>query len=176
MGCKISKKSKKYKVALEPEVPREPDIGLSEEATQTDQSDSFVEATDDEKNSESLVEKPKELRSSSESQNISSETKMAGEVYFDPKTGQDYAATESDDDDLRSKIEPIEKLNAFEEVNKDETDSEGSSDDFDDTEDMTELRDLKYTEETGDNSEKTTDSSEDSADEDTFQDLKHLEK
>jgi len=175
MGCKISKKSKKYKVPLEPEVPREPDMGLSEETTQTDQSDSFVEATDDEKNSESLVEKPKELRSSSESQNISSETKRTGEVYFDPKTGQDYAATESDDDDLMSKIEPTDKLNAVE-VNKDETDSEGSSDDFDDTEDMTELRDLKYTEETGDDSEKTTDSSEDTADEDTFQDPKHLEK
>ena len=174
MGCKISKKSKKYKVPLEPEVPREPDI--SEEPTQTDQSDSFVEATDDEKNSESLVEKPKELRSSSESQNISSERKVADEVYFDPKTGQDYAGTESDDGDLISKIEPKDKFNAVDEVNKDETDSEGSSDDFDDTEDMTELRDLKYTEETENNSEKTTDSSEDSAEEDTFRDPKHLEK
>ena len=181
MGCKTSKNSKKYKVPLEPEMPREPEIGQSEEATQTDQSDSFVEATDDEKNSESLKQKPKELRSSSESQNISSETKLGGEVYFDPKTGRDYAATESDDDDLMSKIEQKDKSNAVEEVNENNTDLQESSDDFDDTElqseEMTELRDLKYTEETGDNSEKTTDgSTEDSSEEDTFRDPKHLEK
>ena len=140
------------------------------------QSDSFVEASDDEKNSESLVEKPKEFRSSSESQNISSEPKMAGEVDFDPKTGEDHPITESDDNDLKSKIEPKDKLNAVEEVSDNKTDSEESSDDFDDSEEMTELRDLKYTEETGDNSEKTTDdSTEESTEENTLRDRKHME-
>ena len=180
MGCKTSKNSQKYKVPLEPEMPREPEFGLSEGPTQTDQSDSFVEASDDEKNSESLVEKPKEFRSSSESQNISSEPKMAGEVDFDPKTGEDHPITESDDNDLKSKIEPKDKLNAVEEVSDNKTDSEESSDDFDDSEEMTELRDLKYTEETGDNSEKTTDdstedSAEESAEENTLRDRKHME-
>ena len=168
MGCKTSKNSKtphvpSHEMPLDPEVPREPEI---------DDSDSFVEATDEEKNSESLVQRPEDLCSSSESQNISPKTPTAEySMYFDVKTGLDYTVEPNGDnlkvarvenegaeyfdaqtgldyavDDPKLKIEPEDNGAG----NEERTDY--VSDEFDDSEDMTELRDLKYTEETGDSS------------------------
>ena len=175
MGCKNSKSSKKlpksHDVPLEPEMPREPEMSQSISLNQTDESDSFIEITDDEKKSESLVGKPKELRSSSESQNISSKT--AG-----------HNATKSDDDDVKlqndltvvdeasadgediseneaglvSKIEPVGE-NDDGKIDLDESSVDFETDDMT----MTELKDLKYTEETGDNCTDSEISTEDSS-------------
>ena len=191
MGCKNSKRSKKFQnshdVPLEPEMPREPEMSQSMSLNQTDESDSFIEISDDEKNSESLVGKPKELRSSSESQNISSKTAdhnftksddddvklqnnltVVNEASTDgeennsnAETGPEYAVSE----EAVSKIEPVRENNEC------KIDLDESSFDFD-SEDMTmtELRDLKYTEETGDNCSESEMSTEDSTSDSTSSD------
>ena len=187
MGCKNSKNSKKFQkshdVPLEPEMPREPEMSQSMSLNQTDESDSFIEISDDEKNSESLVGKPKELRSSSESQNISSKT-------------ADHNATKSDDDDVKLTVvdeasadgeennsntetgpsiseeaDLVSKIEPVRENDESKIDLDESSFDFD-SEDMTmtELRDLKYTEETGDNCSESEMSTEDSTSDSTSSD------
>ena len=188
MGCKNSKSSKKMKkshdVPLEPEMPREPEMSQSISLNQTDESDSFIAITDDEKNSESLVGKPKELRSSSESQNISSKTadnntnksdddndvKLQNDLTvvdeasadgeensFNEEAGLGYNISE-EEAGLVSKIEPVGENDEV------KIDLDESSVDFD-TDDMTmtELKDLKYTEETGDNCTDSEISTEDSS-------------
>ena len=187
MGCKNSKSSKKlpksHDVPLEPEMPREPEMSQSISFNQTDESDSYIEITDDEKNSESLVGKPKELRSSSESQNISSKTaghnatksddddvKLQNDLTvvdeasadgeensFNEEAGLGYDISE-EEAGLVSKIEPVGENDEV------KIDLDESSVDFD-TDDMTmtELKDLKYTEETGDNSTDSEISTEDSS-------------